>query len=95
MLTHAPAPSALAFVPFVSVKNMMALVTPSVSKQCSANLWAISKSISSVGPIRETPRVASHSIDGVIELMPTADAENYTFKYVNGYPKNVSEGFQP
>jgi ornithine cyclodeaminase len=30
----------------------------------------------------------------VIELMPTADAENYGFKYVNGHPKNMKEGFQ-
>ena len=42
----------------------------------------------------KTPRVASHSTDGVIELMPTADAENYGFKYVNGHPKNMKEGFQ-
>ena len=33
-------------------------------------------------------RVASHSGDGVIELMPTADAQHYSFKYVNGHPKN-------
>ena len=33
-------------------------------------------------------RVASHSDDGVIELMPTADTQYYSFKYVNGHPKN-------
>ncbi|WP_394791093.1 ornithine cyclodeaminase [Rhodoferax sp.] len=33
-------------------------------------------------------RVASHSTDGVIELMPIADAQSYAFKYVNGHPKN-------
>ena len=33
-------------------------------------------------------RVASHSQDGVIELMPVADAAQYSFKYVNGHPAN-------
>lgn len=33
-------------------------------------------------------RVASHSRDGVIELMPVADSKTYAFKYVNGHPKN-------
>ena len=33
-------------------------------------------------------RVASHSKDGVIELMPIADASTYAFKYVNGHPRN-------
>lgn len=37
-------------------------------------------------------RVASHSTDGVIELMPIADAKTYTFKYVNGHPKNTHSG---
>ena len=37
-------------------------------------------------------RVASHSTDGVIELMPIADGEHYTFKYVNGHPKNTALG---
>ena len=37
-------------------------------------------------------RVAAHSPDGVIELMPIADAKTYTFKYVNGHPKNTQLG---
>ena len=37
-------------------------------------------------------RVASHSADGVIELMPVADAADYSFKYVNGHPKNTAAG---
>ncbi|RUU53545.1 ornithine cyclodeaminase, partial [Mesorhizobium sp. M7A.T.Ca.TU.009.01.1.1] len=42
----------------------------------------------------KTPRVASHSAEGVIELMPTSDGEVYGFKYVNGHPKNMREGRQ-
>ncbi|MCV2357536.1 ornithine cyclodeaminase [Paucibacter sp. TC2R-5] len=37
-------------------------------------------------------RVASHTEDGVIELMPIADASLYSFKYVNGHPKNTRVG---
>lgn len=37
----------------------------------------------------KTARVASHSTGGVIELMPTSDANLYSFKYVNGHPKNT------
>lgn len=40
----------------------------------------------------KSPRLASHSADGVIELMPIADASTYTFKYVNGHPKNTALG---
>jgi len=42
----------------------------------------------------KTPRVASHSAEGVIELMPTSDGEVYGFKYVNGHPKNTRDGLQ-
>ena len=40
----------------------------------------------------KTPRVASHSDVGAIELMPTSDGETYGFKDVNGHPKNTKEG---
>lgn len=42
----------------------------------------------------KAPRVAAHSTDGVIELMPTSDGQTYGFKYVNGHPSNPSRGFQ-
>jgi ornithine cyclodeaminase len=41
-----------------------------------------------------SPRVASHSLLGVIELMPTSDGETYGFKNVNGHPSNPGNGFQ-
>ena len=40
----------------------------------------------------KSARLASHSPGGVIELMPIADAHTYTFKYVNGHPKNTALG---
>lgn len=39
----------------------------------------------------KTPRVANHVDGGVIELMPISDDKLYTFKYVNGHPKNPSQ----
>jgi ornithine cyclodeaminase len=40
----------------------------------------------------KSARLASHSTDGVIELMPTSDGKLYSFKYVNGHPKNTAKG---
>lgn len=42
----------------------------------------------------KSARLASHSDDGVIELMPTADRALYAFKYVNGHPANTAKGLQ-
>ncbi|MFD2141927.1 ornithine cyclodeaminase [Ancylobacter oerskovii] len=42
----------------------------------------------------KVPRIASHSPDGVIELMPTSDGTLYGFKYVNGHPANTLAGLQ-
>ncbi len=36
----------------------------------------------------KSPRLATHVKDGVIELMPVSNEELYSFKYVNGHPKN-------
>jgi len=40
----------------------------------------------------KSPRHASHSPVGVIELMPTSDGRLYSFKYVNGHPQNTAKG---
>ena len=40
----------------------------------------------------KSPRHASHSQVGVIELMPACDGRLYAFKYVNGHPKNTARG---
>jgi ornithine cyclodeaminase len=40
----------------------------------------------------KSPRHASHSAVGVIELMPVSDDRWYAFKYVNGHPKNTAVG---
>ena len=40
----------------------------------------------------KSARVACHSANGVIELMPIADDTTFSFKYVNGHPKNTALG---
>ncbi len=40
----------------------------------------------------KSARLAQHTPDGVMELMPVADADHFAFKYVNGHPKNPQRG---
>jgi ornithine cyclodeaminase len=88
-------PSALAFVPFVSVENMMKLVHHVGIERMLRDLARyIEEDFRRWNLFDKTPRIASHSAEGVIELMPTSDGEVYGFKYVNGHPKNTQEGLQ-
>jgi ornithine cyclodeaminase len=41
---------------------------------------------------QHSPRLASHSATGVIELMPATDGKLFSFKYVNGHPANTASG---
>ena len=91
----APKPSKLAYVPFVSVENMMRLVHRiGVSQMLAGIAGSIEEDFRRWERFDKTPRVASHSAEGVIELMPTSDGEVYGFKYVNGHPKNARSGRQ-
>ncbi|WP_454817024.1 ornithine cyclodeaminase [Labrys neptuniae] len=91
----APLPSEKAMVPFVSVDNMMRLVHHLGIERVLAELTdLIEEDFGRWESFDKTPRVASHSRDGVIELMPTSDGTIYGFKYVNGHPKNTAEGLQ-
>lgn len=88
-------PSEKALVPFVSVDNMMRLVHSIGIETILADLADyVEADFKRWELFDKTPRVASHSDVGVIELMPTSDGEAYGFKYVNGHPKNTSEGLQ-
>lgn len=90
-----PMPSELAYVPFVSVENMMRLVHHLGIETVLTDLAArIEADFRRWELFDKTPRVASHSDVGVIELMPTSDGEMYGFKYVNGHPKNMKDGLQ-
>lgn len=88
-------PSPAAMVPFVSVDDMMRLVNeigpgPMMREMASY----IEADFKRWPEFDKTPRVASHSKEGVIELMPTSDGEIYGFKYVNGHPANMARGYQ-
>ena len=88
-------PSRLALVPFVSVDKMMKLVLHLGIERVLRDLAAEIEADFRRWPLFDkTPRVASHSDVGVIELMPTSDGETYGFKYVNGHPANMKQGLQ-
>ncbi len=88
-------PSELAYVPFVSVENMLRIVNTIGPGAMMAELaHYIEADFKRWESFDKTPRVASHSPEGVIELMPTSDGETYGFKYVNGHPANIARGFQ-
>ncbi len=88
-------PSDKALVPFVSVDHMMQLVHRiGLAEMIRRIADAIEDDFRRWESFDKTPRVAAHSAVGVIELMPTANDALYAFKYVNGHPKNTSEGLQ-
>ncbi|WP_293575740.1 ornithine cyclodeaminase [Phaeobacter sp.] len=88
-------PSDKALVPFVSVDSMMRLIhSIGIDTVLTDLADYIEADFKRWELFDKTPRVASHSDVGVIELMPTSDGEAYGFKYVNGHPKNTAEGLQ-
>lgn len=88
-------PSDKALVPFVSVDHMMQLIHHiGLSDMLRGLADYIADDFKRWEIFDKTPRLASHSAEGVIELMPTSDGETYGFKYVNGHPKNMAEGLQ-
>jgi ornithine cyclodeaminase len=82
-------------VPFVSVDHMMKLVHAiGIERMLSDIAGYIEEDFRRWEIFDKTPRIASHSLEGVIELMPTSDGKLYGFKYVNGHPKNMKAGLQ-
>ena len=89
------APSHKALVPFVSVDDMMKLVHHiGIEPMLRGLADYIEADFRRWELFDKALRIASHSKEGVIELMPTSDGEVYGFKYVNGHPKNTREGLQ-
>ena len=88
-------PSARAYVPFVSVDHMMQLVhAVGLRPMLRGIAERIEADFQRWEAFDKTPRVAAHSPEGVIELMPVSDGKAYAFKYVNGHPKNAKSGLQ-
>lgn len=85
----------LNIVPFISVDHMMKLVLAiGVERFLSELMVYIESDFRRWHSFDKTPRVASHSREGVIELMPASDGRYYGFKYVNGHPRNTRDGRQ-
>jgi ornithine cyclodeaminase len=85
----------LNLVPFVSVDHMMKLVLEIGVERFLVELASfIEADFRRWESFDKTSRIAAHSAEGVIELMPTSDGAVYGFKYVNGHPKNIREGRQ-
>src|ERR1700730_5464888 len=85
----------LNLVPFVTADHMMKLVLAIGVERFLVELADfIEADCRRWESFDKTPRIASHSAEGVIELMPTSDGATYGFKYVNGHPKNTREGRQ-
>jgi len=85
----------LNIVPFVSVDQMMKIVLDVGVETLLKDMASYIESDFKRWEIFDkSPRVAAHSAEGVIELMPTSDGEAYGFKYVNGHPSNTQAGLQ-
>lgn len=90
-----PKPGPMSLVPFVSVENMMQIVLERGIENVLVELAQYVEDDFRRWPqFDKTPRIAAHSPEGVIELMPTSDGRSYGFKYVNGHPKNGRTGRQ-
>jgi ornithine cyclodeaminase len=78
---------------YLSAPDALALVRRKGLKTCIAGIAAnIREDFLRWHDFDKSARVANHSRDGVIELMPIADDTAYSFKYVTGHPKNTALG---
>ncbi|MES0812455.1 ornithine cyclodeaminase [Roseibium sp. SCPC15] len=94
-VNHNPEPSELAYVPFVSVDNMMRNVRAiGVEKALMGIAEYIEEDFLRWESFDKKPRIPAHAPQGVIELMPTSDGKTFGFKYVNGHPENIRDGLQ-
>ena len=78
---------------FIGIEDMRRLVQSTGMNRFLTQLASyIRHDFSRWGEFEKSARVASHSKVGVIELMPTSDGHQYSFKYVNGHPANPKSG---
>lgn len=82
-------------VRFVDVPHMIRWLSATGAETVISRLIsAIERDFARWPEFDKTSRVAAHSREGVIELMPISDGQAYGFKYVNGHPSNPARGFQ-
>ena len=96
MNTHTPtqtAPAPSLATRFLDADAMRTLVQRIGLPGCIAGVAArIEREFLRWGDYDKSARLACHSRDGVIELMPVADERLFAFKYVNGHPRNTAAG---
>lgn len=82
-------------ITFVSVSDMLALINQYGVEQLMLGMVEyLEADFKRWLDFDKSPRFAAHSAEGVIELMPVADHQQFSFKYVNGHPKNTKIGLQ-
>jgi ornithine cyclodeaminase len=80
-------------VDYIGIERIRQLVDRTGPAQFIAGLAAeIESDFRRWRELDKSPRHATHSSIGVIELMPISDGRQYSFKYVNGHPKNTAKG---
>ncbi len=78
---------------YIGVPDMVRIVQRKGLSACIADVASrIERDFLRWNEFDKSARVACHSDDGVIELMPIADRQQFAFKYVNGHPKNTRDG---
>ena len=78
---------------FVNVDDMVQIVQRKGLTACLVGVAdRIEKEFLRWEAFDKSARLAFHSTDGVVELMPIADDRQFSFKYVNGHPKNTRFG---
>ena len=82
-------------VPFLGVHSMAKLInTVGLTTIFSDLVKRLENDFLRWDEFDKSPRYASHSSQGVIELMPVSDNDLFACKYVNGHPINTSVGLQ-
>lgn len=80
---------------YIGVKEMQKLVQKvGLAQMITEVAAAIEEDFRRWDEFETIPRLASHTPEGLVELMPTSDGNHYGFKYVNGHPKNYELGLQ-
>ena len=82
-------------VPFMSVESLLKLLTKMGIENFLIGLAeTIKQDFGRWNEFEKSPRFASHSKDGVIELMPISDGDNFSFKYVMGTPITLNVAYK-
>ena len=91
--TPPPAPPSGPATVYIGVSDMLRIVARKGLSACIADVAGrIERQFLRWDQFDKSARLACHSADGVIELMPIADTHEFAFKYVNGHPKNTRRG---